>query len=735
MCGCRNRLLPLLLACVTCLGQTRDSLAEDHQPWTRIVAGDGEVRFESGRLQYLEALVEGRWVGRYSTSGGRINWPFEVWKKDAFHLEIDGKHLTTGWQWVDAKELAQTDRGARHHVVTLERTDPKMRLKIHTRVDGTPVLVRWLEIENRSDRPFAITKIAPWSSRVWANPGVKYASEESVEEPFRLGRFTRDDWASEGWFQWQSIQVGENIDLASEKGNGYDEPFFVLHNSLTGEHVIGHLGWNTNWEMALECKEDKPDVHPWGDVLARSYWLDVEIGPRAKDALRVLAPNESASSPAVHLGVVAGDFDTAVQAMHTHVRKSVRPKFPPVRAHLVQYLAPGDQGYMDAHGRMDQGAIYKNIDLAAEVGSELFILDCGWFALRGDYQPHPERFPEGLDPVISYCRKKGLLFGIWTEPERAESSTPLYKQHPEWMLEKHNIDVTQPAAAAYVEQELHRQIQQYDLDLIRVAYDTHFTKEGGVTERHGVRENNYWRQMDVTYDIYRRTQEKYPHLVMQNCAAGIGRGGLGMAGLFHEGYMTDGLWMPQVVQVFSGRTVGFPPETYVIAHNAVREQLFGRPSNFDTYLRCQYTLGVPQILSGMIAPSVDKVSPQRIQSFKRYAELYKNFIRPILPVAKVYHHEPVNSRGGVESSPWFAMQFMAPDRSRGWATLVRIGQSGEPSYLFKPKGIDLGKVYRVTFDSSGDAVEIPGWQLARDGLAVRLETRTSSELLLLDIIP
>ena len=137
----------------------------------------------------------------------------------------------------------------------------------------------------------------------------------------------------------------------------------------------------------------------------------------------------------------------------------------------------------------------------------------------------------------------------------------------------------------------------------------------------------------------------------------------------------------------------------------------------------------------MIAPSVDKVSPQRIQSFKRYAELYKNFIRPILPVAKVYHHEPVNSRAGVESSPWFAMQFMAPDRSRGWATLVRIGQSGEPSYLFKPKGIDLGIVYRVTFDSSGDVVDIPGRELMRDGLAVRLETRTSSELLLLDTIP
>jgi alpha-galactosidase len=730
-----NIMLQVILILAGCLSHASHAESIGEPPWTKIGNSDGGVRFESDRLQYVEGLVDGRWVGRNWNSGGRTNWPFEVWEKNAFVLEIDGNSCATDWQWVGGEELPQTERGARHHVATLQRTDPNIELQIHTLVDGTPILVRWLEIVNRSDRPFAITKIAPWSTRVWANPGQKYPNKETVEAPFRVGRFTRDDWASEGWFQWQRLKVGETLENVSEKGNGYDEPFFIVQNSLTGEHVIGHLGWNSNWEMATECGVADPDVHPWGDELAASQWLDISIGPRAKDALRVLAPNESAVSPAVHLGVVSGDFDTAVQSMHTHIRKSVRPAHPDGRAHLIQYLAPGDQGYMDEHGAMDKGAIFDNIDLAAAVGCELFILDCGWFAARGHYEPHAERFPEGLGPVISYCREKGMLFGIWTEPERAEPNTPLYQQHPEWFMEHHNINMTQPDAARYVEQELHRQIERFDLDLIRVAYDTYFTREGGVTERHGVRENNYWRQTEVAHGIYRRVREKYPHLTLQNCADGIGRGGLGMAGVFHEGYMTDGLWTPQVLQIFSGRTVGFPPESYLIAHNAVREQLFGRPSDFDTYLRCQFTLGIPQLLSGMVGPGVDDVSPDRIRSFRRYADIYKNNIRPILPVAKVYHHEPVNYRGGVESSPWFAMQFMAPDRSLGWATIVRTGNEGDPTYLFKPKGLNLGKNYRVTYDTTGDTVEIPGWMLARDGLALRLEARTSSELLLLSVVP
>ena len=716
------------------VAQSENDRSQIDQPWTKITTSDDEVRFESDRLQYVEGLVDGRWVGRYWTTGGRTNWPFEKWQKEAFHLEVDGERLATGWRWVDAQELEQTGRGARHHVLTLEQTDPGVRLRIHTLVDGTPVLVRWLEIQNLSDRPLSVTKLAPWSTRLWSNPGVKTPDDQTVNEPFRAGRFVRDDWASEGWFQWQSIQVGHALNPISEKGNGYDEPFFVVQNRLTGEHVIGHLAWNSNFEMAIECGAAEPDVHPWGDVLAASYWLDFELGPRAKDALLVLAPNESAASPAVHLGVVAGDFNSAVQAMHTHIRKSVRPPHPPRRAHLIQYLAPGDQGYMDAHGRMDEGAIFKNIELAAAVGAELFILDSGWIASRGDYRPHADRFPQGLQPAIKYCRAQGMLFGIWTEPERAEPNTPIAKEHPEWFSDRHNIDVTQPDAVAYVEEELHRQIEEYDLDLIRVAYDTYFTFDGTVAERHGMPENSYWRQMEAAKGIYQRTREKYPQLIMQNCAAGIGRGGLGMAGLFHEGYMTDGLWMPQVLQVFSGRTVGFPPETFMIAHNAVREQLFGRPSNFDTYLRCQFTLGVPQLLSGMVGPSANEVSPERIRAFKRYADIYKQFIRPILPTANVYHHAPVNYRGGVESNPWFAMQFMAQDRSQGWMTIVRISDEGDSTYLCKPKGLNLGKVYRVTFDSSGDVVDIPGWMLARDGLAVRLESRTSSELLLLTAV-
>ena len=113
-------------------------------------ARDHEVRYTSGNTIYVEGLVDGRWVGRYWTADGRINVPYELYADDAFGIEVSDAWLTHGWQWVGAHEEARARGGARHFVVELKNTLPAVDLKIHTLVDGTPVLTRWLEIANTS---------------------------------------------------------------------------------------------------------------------------------------------------------------------------------------------------------------------------------------------------------------------------------------------------------------------------------------------------------------------------------------------------------------------------------------------------------------------------------------------------------------------------------------------------------------------------------------------------------
>ena len=96
----------------------------------------------------------------------------------------------------------------------------------------------------------------------------------------------------------------------------------------------------------------------------------------------------------------------------------------------------------------------------------------------------------------------------------------------------------------------------------------------------------------------------------------------------------------------------------------------------------------------------------------------------------MFHHEPVNARGGVQSSGWFAVEFASPDRSRAWALTTRIRSTDADTYTFKPRGLDPAKMYAVQFDGLGSTVKVSGLSLIRDGLPLRLESIASSELLL-----
>ncbi|MFN8007211.1 MAG: alpha-galactosidase [Terriglobia bacterium] len=700
------------------------------------VIPDHLIRYRSGNTVYVEGLAGDRWVGRYWTADGRINVPYELYADDAFAIQVDNMWLSKGWKWVGSSEIPEAGKGARHLVVELSNTLRPIDLKIHTRLDGTPVLVRWLELTNKFAKPVALSAVYPWSSRLWRSQDYRASLPQDSNSVFTLGYFTEVGHGWEGWFQWFPLK-DPMTRIRYDVGHGANDPFFLVRNEAEGEYFIGALAWTANWEM--EFKSEGESVGFGGGRFKPSIDANLwfKLGSWASLPQRVIEPQEKVITPALHLGHVEGDLDLPVQAMHEHVRRSVVPFRKPDRSYLIQYAVPGDQGYIartfgDLAG-MNEKNLLQQIDMAEALGAELFIVDAGWWDIYGEWTPSTDRFPRGLDPVVQYARSKGLLFGLYAEVEGARgdwSQCKWCKEHPDWFFPnyKNILNLTKPEVVAHVESQLSRMIDQYKLDLYRHDFNTPFTYELGQTPRSGIEENDYWRYYEGWYGILERIHKKYPDLILQQAAAGGMRNDLGMVSRWHEPYLTDGLNMPHVLENYAGQTLALPPEIFVIA--------FGIPANspnrghFDTHLRVTYSLGTPWLAP--VAPSLQDMSPERLNRYRYYADLYKKFIRPLFPSCKMYHHAPVTATGGVTSSPWFVMEFAAPDRSKGWATLVRLRPGDPAEFVFKPRGLDPSKTYRVTLDSYGKASNVEGLRLIEQGIPVRLESTLSSELILFE---
>jgi hypothetical protein len=73
------------------------------------------------------------------------------------------------------------------------------------------------------------------------------------------------------------------------------------------------------------------------------------------------------------------------------------------------------------------------------------------------------------------------------------------------------------------------------------------------------------------------------------------------------------------------------------------------------------------------------------------------------------------------------MQFMAPDSSSGWATVVWLGDGPPPStYRLRLRAMDPARRYRITSDNTGQQLD------THDDLSIKLTTECRSELIFIE---
>ena len=709
-------------------GNFHDALVLDGHEITTIL--------RSGNLVWEEGMRDGCWVSlAWNVSGSvmEINPlpepAYMPWRRFArpqsFGLEIDGQRLESHWQYVGA-DIHRCENETQLRV-DLRHTIRNIEVTVCTRLDGGPVVERWIEVENTGVAPAAVSHYAPLSGGLQVLPRVMDTAIFQVgdhESIWKLGYFADDEWAQEGNYTVRPLPDGLYAFEGRYGRERYRHPMFTLENRLTGEMFVAQLAWSGGYRFSFDYNAN--------GLNESSLWVNAALEVPAP--LRVLEPGERWIGPAIHIGAVFGGLDEAINAMHGHVRRILLPKQAGARELIESGIGPEYD--------MSRESTLLAIECASDLGAELFYVDAGWYtppgeetdwhSRVGDWHFDRERYPNGLDEIREACRARGMRFGLWMEPERIGIKSNEAKAHPEWIQRRYSgkphetglLDLGIDACARWVEAEIERVITEYRLDFLRIDWNVSGAGAINCRETKGYVENTASKYFDNLYGIFRRLRSRFPEVIFENCAGGGGRTDLGMAVLFNHTWVTDWQVHPNAFRITNGMTMALPPEH-------IDRLSFGQngfiTADLHTQLRNQL---FTHMSIGIVTPEGMRPNEAQISIIRRYVDLYKQFVRPMLPESRIFHH--TLELGGHYAQGTGILELASRDGDRSMIGVFQLSEPERHEIVIRPRGLCVSWNYRVYFDNEGGGFAISGGALMHRGLSVRCEGALTSELVLIE---
>ncbi len=648
----------------------------------------------------------------------------------SFDIEVDGRSIYYAWEFAGFEQTEEKEKYSKnpllHGIVKLKNTLVDMSLEVHTILDGTSVMTRYISFTNNSDKNMNISSIVPMCGAMeliegWAD----YLKEKPPENLYSVGYFQDNTWGHEGLFKWNKLpDVGYSI-FGRYRRDRYRHPMFMLKNNALGNMFFAQMGWAGGYEIFFDLFTSKEK-----SLLSFKFALD------SQKPMLVLKPGETFKSPEVHILNIQGDLDDAVNSMHEHLRTSVFTITP----------AGGKKGWLEAGSfGWEMETLKFNVDSAYEMGADVFYIDAAWFCEKGreidtwwvrcgDWQADPGKFDPDLKEIREYVKSKGMLFGLWMDPERMGPQTELSKNHPDWKCKRFvsdagstMIDMSDPEALAWVESEICRVIEQYKIDMFRQDFNICGGEINNKINQSGIDECGTLRYYDAAIKMYERIREKYPDVIFENCAGGGGRTDIGFMRNYDHTWVSDWAFVPRNYAILNGMTMVLPPEC------VDRQASAGAPDKYGSL-----SFQIRTTLFGRPSTSVhnipgSKFNPDQMEFIKHSYNLYQNFIRKYMADdGKIYHHIP--ECYGEQPRGLGVIERTSKDGKKGVIGVFHLVDCNNEYDIIYPKGLDMSKKYEVTFDNNGAKIELSGFDMFNNGIRVRVPGSLNSELIIYNAI-
>lgn len=607
-------------------------------------------------------------------------------------------------------------------IVRLADADYRLRAEIGYRVSGEHDLIeREVTVYNDEEQPVRIDQIM---SAAWSVPAMPSARLTHV-----TGR-----WAGEYQLRTQPLSEGKKV-LESRQGftGPHANPWFAVDDgtaSETGGKVwFGALGWSGNWKLVLE----------------KSVFGHLRIvgGINDFDGSFVLQPGESFTAPVFTGGFTAGGFGEMSRNLHRYQSDVI---LPGTRVRKVLY-----NSWEATEFAVNVGEQIKLAKRAAQLGAERFVVDDGWFGERnsdkaglGDWRVNPQKFPNGLEELISEVKQLGMDFGLWVEPESVNPDSDLYRQHPEWVYQfpgregtllrnQLMLNLGLPEVKAFVLGFMTELLSQYEISFIKWDMNRTVT-EPGTTSLEDRETSSVWiKHVQHLYEIWAELRRRFPQVEFETCAGGGARIDLGILRYADQAWISDNTDARDRLTIQEGFSYVYSPSVMMCWVTESPHGMNGRrlPLSFRFHSAMLGGLGV--------GANIGNWPEEELAEAARYVEQYKR-IRHLIAGGDLYR--PASFRSG-DLAAWEYV-------GRGGEEIAVFAFQQAQYFGYAEKrlplqGLEPDARYRVTFspEAAADSAGAPdaaasvwhGSTLMNIGLPLPLSGDYDSRLILLRRLP
>lgn len=497
--------------------------------------------------------------------------------------------------------------------------------------DGIPVIRSETTLENTGNESIPLEYVSSFAlTGLTKNTSIPWDECTIIHLPF-------NSWTTES--QWRSFKLPElgltrmgscgfslqRIAAANTGSYAAKEmlPMGCFENTAAGQVYGWQIETHSSWAWEISDIADQLYLQLSGPAERENQWF------------KQLKPGEKFVSVPVAVAILKGDTTDAFRTLHQY-RRRIRRSHADNRELPVVF-----NDYMNClFADPTTEKLLPLIDRAATLGAEYYVIDAGWYAdgpwwdSVGEWQPSTARFPNGLQEVIDHIVAKGMRPGLWLELERMGKNCQLASEWPDecffcrhgQRVIEHNslqLDFRHPTVRRHADTVIDRLTGTMGVKFIKMDYNIEI---GPGTEIAADSFGDGLLQHERAYlDWLDGVLERYPELVIENCASGGMRNTYSLLSRLTLCSTTD-----NTSYLANARISINSAAAYCMEQAGVWAYPLAEASDEEVIMNMVSSMSWRPYLSGQIWA----LSEEKLDLMREGVRVYKERIRPLIPHAQ-----------------------------------------------------------------------------------------------------